>query len=79
MCIRTENTNCAAASHENTPGSNVLPSEGVLDGRREKTNRTGKHGGLHRRRDRILRVIVVTLIVRGHGGGLWQELSAGLP
>lgn len=69
MCIRTENTDCAAASHEDTPGSNVLPSEGVLDSRREKTDCTGKHGGLHRRRDRILRVVVVILILRGHGGG----------
>jgi hypothetical protein len=24
-------------------------------------------------------VVVVVLILRGHGGGLWQELSAGLP
>jgi hypothetical protein len=24
-------------------------------------------------------VVMVMFIVRGHGGGLWQELSAGLP
>lgn len=71
-CIHTENTDGAAAPHEDTPWANVLPDKGVLDGRGEKTHSTSEHGGLQRGSNRIFRVVTVVFGMCGHGGG-WRR------
>jgi hypothetical protein len=65
----TKDTNCSTTPRENSPWSHVLPGEGVLNGRCEKTHGTRKTRGLHRPGNGILRMIMVVFAGGTHDGG----------
>lgn len=65
----TKNTDRAAALNKHTHWPDVLLGQGILHSRGEETNPTSEGSRLHRRRKRILRVVILLLVggVRGHG------------